>query len=74
MDVGGGLGALLKGLTRFLPSTSLVLFDRPLVVNLAPNIDGLERIGGDFFHPLPKVADGILLTRVLHDWPDQEAG
>ncbi len=74
MDVGGGYGAALESIRRRFPALKYLLFDRESVVRTAPALEGIEKIGGDFFAaPLPQGADAILLCRVLHDWADEQA-
>lgn len=73
MDVGGGYGAALECLQKAYPQLHYYLFDRQQVVDSAPALQGVEKLGGDFFEPLPQVADAILLCRVLHDWDDERA-
>ena len=79
MDVGGGQGRMLAGLLRAHPQLHGILFDLPSVVArpVAPLTEpGLaERVrieGGDFFAGLPAGADAIVLSRILHDWGDQD--
>ncbi len=70
VDVGGGPGVLLATISRAAPELSVVLFDRPEVVREAT----LPAVGGDFFTEVPAGAQAYLLSRVLHDWSDAEAG
>ena len=52
-----------------------VLFDRPAAVEAARAFLG-ERascVVGDFFEAVPAGADAYLLSRVLHDWDDEDA-
>lgn len=70
VDVGGGPGVLLSAILRAAPSLSAVLFDRPEVVRDAQ----LPHVGGDFFTEVPAGADAYVLSRVIHDWSDTEAG
>ena len=58
-----------------------VLFDRPGVIErtraglAAAGLDGRwEAVAGDFFAAVPAGADAYLLSRVLHDWDDVDAG
>ena len=58
-----------------------MLFDQPEVVDQAKETleaAGLagrfEVVGGDFFSDLPAGADAYLLSRVVHDWDDADAG
>jgi len=67
--VGGGTGALLRAVGEQAPRAGLVLFDRPQVVAGSD----LPSVGGDFFDAVPAGADAYLLSRVLHDWPDDDA-
>jgi O-methyltransferase len=72
-DVGGGRGNMLSAVLAATPNAKGILFDRPPVVaGVAPD-PRMSVQGGDFFKdPLP-TADAYILSRVLHDWADQEA-
>jgi hypothetical protein len=74
VDVGGGRGVLLAAILR---STALeaVLVDREGAIEAARTFLG-ERascVVGDFFEAVPAGADAYLLSRVLHDWDDEDA-
>ena len=81
IDVGGGTGVLLAAILTANPGPHGVLFDLPEVVGQATETleaAGLagrfEVVGGDFFTALPAGADAYLLSRVVHDWDDADAG
>lgn len=69
VDVGGGSGVLLAAVLDAHPGVAGTLFDRPEVVERS----GLPAVGGDFFTEVPAGADAYLLSRVVHDWDDDEA-
>lgn len=69
VDVGGGPGVLLTAILDATPDLSGLLFDRPEVAARS----ALPAIGGDFFAEVPPGSDAYLLSRVLHDWPDEDA-
>ena len=69
VDVGGGSGVLLAAVLDAHPGVAGTLFDRPEVVERS----GLPAVGGDFFTGVPAGADAYLLSRVVHDWDDDEA-
>lgn len=75
VDVGGGRGVLLNAILTANPGLAGVLFDQPEIV--AKAVDTLpascQAVGGDFFHDVPAGADAYLLSRVIHDWDDDEA-
>jgi SAM-dependent methyltransferase len=79
VDVGGGHGALLEQILARHPSIRGVLFDLPSVVDGAASLrasavaDRCDIQGGDFFAGVPEGADGYVLNRVIHDWPDYDA-
>jgi demethylspheroidene O-methyltransferase len=81
MDVGGGEGTFLKAVADHAPGLQLMLFDLPLVADLAQKRlgeAGLSRrakaFGGSFFDDdLPTGADLITLVRVLFDHSDARA-
>jgi hypothetical protein len=81
VDVGGGHGVLVTAILRSAPGVRATLVDRPAVVEPARArlaATGLaERCtveAGDFFTAVPAGADAYVLSRVLHDWGDEEAG
>ena len=69
VDVGGGGGVLLSTILAAAPDASGVLFDRPEVVART----SLPAVAGDFFVDVPPGFDAYLLSRVIHDWADDEA-
>jgi hypothetical protein len=75
-DIGGGRGHLLKAVIDANPATRGILFDLPLVVADAAPIasERLSLQGGDFFKDALPRADAYLLSTVIHDWADTEAG
>ena len=80
VDVGGGTGVLLSAILRATPALEGVLMDRPAAIEAARarlEADGLaarsECVAGDFFADVPAGADAYLLSRVVHDWPDDDA-
>ena len=79
-DIGGADGSLLTGLLRRHPDRAGIVFDLPAVVAGASKTieaaglsDRVRTVGGDFFGSVPE-ADVYLMSTVLHDWSDAEAG
>ncbi len=69
-DIGGGKGALLCELNGHRGKRILV--DRPeAIIDL--KIDGVDIIPLNIFKDALPEADVYLLSRILHDWPDQMA-
>ena len=80
VDVGGGRGELLAILLRDRPAMKGVLYDLPQgVAEAAPFLasqglaDRVRIETGSMFEAVPKCGDLYLLSRVLHDWPDDKA-
>jgi hypothetical protein len=78
VDVGGGSGVLLEAILRATPGLRGVLVDRPEAVErararLAELSGRAECVVGDFFDAVPAGAGGYLLSRVIHDWHDDDA-
>ncbi|KAL3580841.1 hypothetical protein D5086_018676 [Populus alba] len=71
VDVGGGNGTTLQMLVKAFPCIQGINFDLPHVVSAAPESEGVQHVGGDFFQSVPK-ADAAFLMWVLHDWNDEE--
>jgi hypothetical protein len=75
VDVGGGQGVLLSAVLAATPGLAGVLFDQPAVVEHARASlpAGCEVVGGNFFESVPGGADAYLLSRVIHNWDDEDA-
>ncbi|XAR59872.1 hypothetical protein NMG60_11015869 [Bertholletia excelsa] len=71
VDVGGGDGSTLRLLVQAFPGVRGINFDLPHVVSEAPACVGVEHVGGNMFHSVPK-ADAAFMKWVLHDWGDEE--
>lgn len=80
VDVGGGNGTLLRTIANEHSGVSGVVFDRAHVTGsaVADPADGLggrvRFAAGDFFEEVPAGAQTYLLSRVLHDWDDEDCG
>ncbi|GAA0320012.1 hypothetical protein GCM10010151_07130 [Actinoallomurus spadix] len=79
VDVAGGHGDLLRHVLKAAPATRGVLFDQPATADAAREVfekDGLldrcEVVGGDFTEQVPRGGDIYLLSRILHDWDDEQ--
>lgn len=72
MDVGGGYGAALSLIKQKKSNVKCFLFDLKSVIENVSN-DKLEKIEGDFFKIIPNIAEAILLSRILHDWNNENA-
>lgn len=79
-DVGGGTGDLLAAVLRANPGVHGILVDQAgVIAGALPELrdgelsDRATLVEGDLFGPVP-TADAYLLARVLHDWPDAQAG
>lgn len=80
VDVGGGYGVSLAAILTAYPDLHGTLFDRPEVVRAAQ--ERLQAAGvaarcnvvaGDAFDEVPRGGDLYLLSRVIHDWHDEDA-
>ena len=77
LDAGGGTGELSFALLRANPNVQASVMDRAEVGFLfCPPHDVSGRCGfmaGDLFGKWPLQSDAVILARVLHDWPDDDA-
>ena len=72
MDIGGSLGALISNIKDNTDIESCYLFDKKEVISLSKN-SKTKLISGDFFENIPKLADCLVLSRIIHDWEDDKA-
>jgi SAM-dependent methyltransferase len=80
LDVGGGEGVLVAAVLKAYPSIRAILFDLPSIVDQSRGVlreAGVSHrcvtMAGDFFIGVPKGADLLILSRVLHNWGDEDA-
>ena len=78
VDVGGGQGALLRGILEQCPGVRGVLCDLPSVVAGTSELrhpgvaSRCEFVGGDFFKAVPAGGDAYILKKIVHDWNDAD--
>lgn len=78
VDVGGGNGALLRGILERYPQVQGVLCDLPSVVANAYQIRNTavesrcKLVSVDMFQSIPAGGDVYILKQILHDWNDDE--
>jgi ubiquinone/menaquinone biosynthesis C-methylase UbiE len=79
IDLGGGNGSLAAAILERHPGLRAVIFDLPHVIERArapadPTLTGrCELVAGSFFEHVPPDGDAYLLSRVLHNWDDDQA-
>jgi SAM-dependent methyltransferase len=80
VDVGGGYGAFIAAILSANPTMRGILFDQPHVVAGAGRVlqaagvaDRCEIVGGNFLEAVPGGGDAYLLSKVILDWPDDQA-
>lgn len=77
VDVAGGNGELLARVLHANPASRGVLLDLPNALaaarpRLADLADRVRLVPGDFTRAIPEFGDVYLLSRVLHDWDDEQ--
>ena len=77
LDAGGSTGELAFALLRAYPNLTATVMDRPEVADLfgpPPEVETSCRfVAGDLFRSWPVRSNAVILARVLHDWPDDDA-
>lgn len=80
VDVGGGQGHLISKILRQNLHLKGILYDLPQGVTRASSYleeqevsDRCRIVEGSFFESIPMGGDVYLLSRILHDWPDEKA-
>jgi hypothetical protein len=79
VDVGGGRGDLISSVLARNPGMEGVLFDLPQGSAEAQSLLESKGLGercqiktGSFFDSIPSGGDVYVLSRILHDWPDDK--
>ena len=72
VDLGGGIGSLLRELSERCSKQRLICIDRPEVIRIATPHPRIEFVSGDLFSGALPSANLYILSRVLHDWPDDK--
>lgn len=76
VDVAGGTGALARMIAARFPAAAVSVLERDEVCAFAQQRrpEGRVRfVGGSIFQRWPLRADAFVMSRVLHDWNDQDA-
>jgi SAM-dependent methyltransferase len=74
VDVGGGSGSLLLALLERRPGLRGIVFDLAETARDEARFgERLAFVEGSFFERVP-AGDAYVLSTILHDWPDEEAG
>jgi hypothetical protein len=80
VDVGGGHGVLMEAILNTTPGTRGMLVDQEAVVEQARRrlndtdlVDRCTFVSGDFFAAVPPGGDAYVLSRIIHDWDDEQA-
>ncbi|MEU7181084.1 MULTISPECIES: methyltransferase [Streptomyces] len=80
LDVGGGTGGFLAAIAKKAPHVSGTLLEMAGTTETARKYldseglsDRVDVVEGDFFDPLGRTADVVILSFVLLNWPDHEA-
>lgn len=78
-DLGGCTGALARALTQEYPRLKVTVFDLPEVIEHVTCVqpegrrtDRIRFVPGDFFKDDLPEADLYILSRILHEWPDDK--
>uniref|UniRef100_A0A8C0HQ46 Acetylserotonin O-methyltransferase like n=1 Tax=Buteo japonicus TaxID=224669 RepID=A0A8C0HQ46_9AVES len=78
-DLGGCTGALAHELVQIYPNLKVTVFDLPEVIantsHFQPSGQHTAQVtfvSGDFFKDNLPEADLYILSRILHDWPDEK--
>jgi predicted O-methyltransferase YrrM len=81
VDVGGGAGGLTAAFLERYPELRATVLDLPHVLPGAEDLlsaagvrERAQLTAGDFFESVPAGGDVYLLSMILHDWTDAEAG
>lgn len=77
VDVAGGSGVLARMIAARFPAADVCVMEREEVCTLAGTSraqGGVRFVNGSIFEPWPLTADAFVMSRVLHDWNDEDAG
>jgi hypothetical protein len=79
VDIGGGIGSLLSAIMTINPNIRGVLLEQPELLADADRVlsahgfrQRCELVPGNFFDSIAAHGEVLILSQVLHDWPDAQ--
>ncbi len=80
LDLGGGLGSIIRAILKACPKLKGVIADLPEIIEQARQAIAGDDLSSrctavpcDFFKSVPGGADGYFMKHILHDWNDEDA-
>lgn len=64
VDVGGGNGTSLSMILKACPWIKGINFDLPHVISVSPEYNGVQNVGGNMFHCIPKADVAFLMVGI----------
>jgi hypothetical protein len=76
VDIAGGIGVLATMIAKQFPTADVLVLERPEICKLAAECHihpRVQYVNGDILDRWPMRTDGFVMSRVLHDWNDDDA-
>jgi len=73
LDVGGSNGVLAMYMKTSFPNSKVTVLDLPAVIKTAPVQAGINYRSADFFKEWQIAAEIVMMSRIMHDWNDNDA-
>jgi hypothetical protein len=72
-DAGGGTGTLARLIKEHFPDTDVIFGDLPELIENIADVPGVKKHSFNLFEKWGVDANQVVLSRVLHDWEDNDA-